>query len=95
MEEQVQCPWAPVSGGNVSMLAAGPSQGSLPFPHTQTESNCSHHWFKLENGSVSCKGGKNPRCPGSSILAPGAVGKGEGQHAPSLCPLARPLLIIA
>lgn len=39
-------------GETFSFLAAGPSQGSSPFPHTQTESDCSHHWFKLEGMGV-------------------------------------------
>lgn len=58
-------------GQMLPLLAAGPSQGSPPFPLVQTESNCSHHWCKpKENGSVSCEGGENPRCPGGRVLAP-------------------------
>lgn len=70
-EDQVQCSQAPSSGGEMfPLLVAGPSQDSPPFPHVQTESNCSHHWFKLENGSVLCKEGENPKCPGGRVLAP-------------------------
>lgn len=77
-EDQVQCSQAPSSGGEMfPLLVAGPSQDSPPFPHVQTESNCSHHWFKLENGSVLCKEGENPKCPGGRVLAL-ALGNGEG-----------------
>lgn len=73
--------------------AAGPSQGSPPFSRVQTESNSSHHSFKLERMGM-CKGGENPRGPGGSPC-PRVVGKGEGQHAhPPRVLLAGPCLLL-
>lgn len=47
-EEQVQCPQAPISGEETfPFLEAGPSQGSSPVPHIQTESDCSQDGFRL------------------------------------------------
>lgn len=70
-------------GQMLPLLAAGPSQGSPPFPLVQTESNCSHHWCKpKENGSVSCEGGENPRCPWRQSPCPLALGRGEGTTHP-------------
>lgn len=51
--------------GKMFLFCAGPSQKS-PFPHVQTESNCSCHWFKLkwecagvgERGTPSALGGR-------------------------------------
>lgn len=34
-------------GEALRFLDVGPYQGIPPFPHVQTESNCSYHWFKL------------------------------------------------
>lgn len=68
-------------------LAAGPSQGSPLFPHVQTESNCSHHWFKLERRGVLCQGRGNPKCPGGRILSPLALGKGGGGTTQPPCVL--------
>lgn len=87
MEEQVQCPWAPVPGGNVSMLAAGPSQGSLPFPHVQTKSNCSHHQFKLENGHTLAhvchvREGRTPDALEAASLPPGPWARVRGSTHP-------------
>lgn len=75
-------------------LAAGPSQGSPLFPHVQTESNCSHHWFKLERRGVLCRGRGNPKCPGGRILSPLALGKGGGApHSLRVSSRQAPLII--
>lgn len=82
-------------GETFPFLAAGPSQGSSPFPHVQTESNCSHHWFKLERMGV-CRV-REGRTPGAleAESSSRTVGKNEGTECTLLCPLARPLLVIA
>ena len=59
-------------------LAAGPSQRSPPFPHVQTESNCSCHWFKLERMGVCCVGEGGPQVPWGQSSRLLALGKGEG-----------------
>lgn len=70
-------PRPPVLGETFSFLAAGPSQGSPLSPHVQTESNCSHHWFKLERKGVCCVRGE-PQRPLRQSPCPLALGKAEG-----------------
>lgn len=56
-------------GETFPFLAAGPFQESPPFPHVQTESNCSHHWFKLERTGVCCvREGRTPNALGAESL---------------------------
>lgn len=59
-------------------LAAGPSQRSPPFPHVQTESNCSCHWFKLERMGVCCVGEGGPQVPWGAEFSPPCSRQGGG-----------------
>lgn len=58
-------------GETLPFLAVGPYQGIPSFPHVQTESNCSYHWFKLQRMGVCCvREGRTPNALEAESLPP-------------------------